>query len=607
MMKKRLFTLAAAAVFSVCCILPRWTASCVIDVLPAEAADSPIFEIVDGTYLAHYNGTEETEITVPDGIETIGSMCFAAHAELQSVTLPESVTEIEMNAFLHCTALTQINIPDSVQKIGTGVFMYCTSLKEVTLPAALDALSDYLFFQCSTLQTVRTGGQIQTLGAWCFYQCNALTELHLGEHVVSIAANAFGDPGLIDDALLEAYTAENGLTLLDDRYLIAYSGSEIQLVIPDGTRLMADGALAEQSFYTVTCPDSLLYIGKAAFQKCGQLFELNLNDGLLSIGENALSGCQYLTALNIPASVTEIGTQENLYLTDIYGTPGTAAEVFANENGIAFHDVAGQQLSGKDMSIIYGTDTWSIHNAGYDFNSEYYLTDAARRQLESAMSVYQEQLDEVWSGECFGLAIGLILVKAGVYTPSQMQTGAETLSQVTSDQAVQSFINYFHFMQFSDELLALSTQSKIEAQMMYTIIQSAKAVPNGGLPFLISMTFSDGGHAVVGYGQEEGTWEFDGITYDGRILIWDPNFPTAPNEDTYIYYDSSTFAYCIPYYKAQVDAGANGVIKRVCNDISVLNAHPYPFEQTSDIKGDVNCDGDVTLADAVLLAIAGSK
>ena len=49
------------------------------------------------------------------------------------------------------------------------------------------------------------------------------------------------------------------------------------------------------------------------------------------------------------------------------------------------------------------------------------------------------------------------------------------------------------------------------------------------MPFLISLSLNIGGHAYVGYGQEDGEWEFEGKTYDGRILVWDPNFPTAPS------------------------------------------------------------------------------
>lgn len=136
------------------------------------------------------------------------------------------------------------------------------------------------------------------------------------------------------------------------------------------------------------------------------------------------------------------------------------------------------------------------------------------------------------------------------------------------------------------------------------MLQIAKEIPNGASPFLLVYTTASGTHGVVGYGQEEGTWIFDGKTYDGRILIWDSNFHTALREDACLYYDSQTFDYCIPYYGVHVTDGASdnvGGIQLVCNDISVLNAYPYPFFVEYE-EGDLNCDGQITVADAILLS-----
>jgi hypothetical protein len=339
------------------------------------------------------------------------------------------------------------------------------------------------------------------------------------------------------------------------------------------------------------------YIGKAAFQSCQTMMDLILNNGLQSIGTNALSDMPYLDSLFVPDSVMEIGTQENCTLNVIYGTPGTAAEEFALENGIAFHDAAELQLSGEPVTINYGTDTWSIQNAGADFNSEYYLTEAARDRLREIMAVYQDKMDAAWDGECFGLSISLILLKAGEFTPEQIQPGAKTVSEITSDQAVQSFLNYYHFTQHTADMKSLATAPKTASQTMYRIIQMGKASKHGGLPFLISFSFADFGHAVVGYGQEDGSWEIGGEIYDGRILIWDPNFPTAPNENAYLYYDSRTLAHCVPCYN--VDSKSASFIKRVTNAVDILNAYPYPFDTRA---GDVNRDGEVRISDAVMLA-----
>ena len=135
------------------------------------------------------------------------------------------------------------------------------------------------------------------------------------------------------------------------------------------------------------------------------------------------------------------------------------------------------------------------------------------------------------------------------------------------------------------------------------MLQIAENIKYGESPFLLTFATKTGSHAVVGYGKESGTWVIDGKVYDGRILVWDSNFPQGLHNDSCIYYDSETFDYCIPYYGVHVADGASdntaGIII-VCNDLAVLNAYPYDFS-ASRVTGDLNGDGRCGIADAVLL------
>ena len=64
--------------------------------------------------------------------------------------------------------------------------------------------------------------------------------------------------------------------------------------------------------------------------------------------------------------------------------------------------------------------------------------------------------------------------------------------------------------------------------------------------------------------------------YDSRILIWDPNYPTSLCEESCLYFDSTTFDYCIPQYSVKYSssntAGNKGGISSFCNDVDVRNA-----------------------------------
>ena len=77
------------------------------------------------------NGTEITELVIPDSVTSIGGYAFYGWTSLTSVTIPDSVISIGGQAFYQCTSLKSVTIPDSVTAIGALVFQNCTSLKEV--------------------------------------------------------------------------------------------------------------------------------------------------------------------------------------------------------------------------------------------------------------------------------------------------------------------------------------------------------------------------------------------------------------------------------------------------------------------------------------------
>ena len=415
------------------------------------------------------------------------------------------------------------------------------------------------------------------------------------ETIQDIAADAFDGC----DLLKASHTADGMFVL--GTVLIKADPKYCVCRIPEGITTAASYSVSKTKAVAIECPDSLRYICENAFSSNSDLSDIVLNDGCRTIEKNALSGCRSLKSLEIPASVSEIGAQENCGLTDIYGTAGTAAEQFAEENGITFH--AGTKLTqdGPDLTLDHTKDGWYFGNSSAVFSSgDYFLTDADRQYLEG-LGIDTAKIDRTWSGSCVGLAITVILAKNGAFSPSQLQAGAKTFSEVEPTDAVRSFINYYHCIQ---DRFAPASGYETESVTIYRMLKTAANVKNGTSPFLLTFATKNGSHGVAGYGLESGAWEFEGKTYDGRVLVWDSNFPKALHDGSCLYYDSETFDYCIPYYGVHVAYGADdntaGIIT-VCNDLSVLNTYPYPFAP-QDKKGDVDCSGAVQIADAVLLA-----
>ena len=71
-----------------------------------------------------------------------------------SVTIPNSVISIGDEAFTVCLGLKEVTIPNSVTSIGSGAFSGCSSLTSITIPNSVTSIARYAISQCSSLTDV---------------------------------------------------------------------------------------------------------------------------------------------------------------------------------------------------------------------------------------------------------------------------------------------------------------------------------------------------------------------------------------------------------------------------------------------------------------------
>ena len=112
-----------------------------------------------------------TEITIPDGVISIGKKAFGGCKLLEKVTIPSSVTYIGSDAFGACSSLTSVTIPDSVTYIGDHAFGVCTSLKSVIIPVNLKKIDYKVFEECSSLSSVTIPKSVKIIEKNAFYGC----------------------------------------------------------------------------------------------------------------------------------------------------------------------------------------------------------------------------------------------------------------------------------------------------------------------------------------------------------------------------------------------------------------------------------------------------
>lgn len=94
---------------------------------------------------------------------------------------------------------------------------------------------------------------------------------------------------------------------------------------------------------TVILKDTVTSINNSTFEGCSGLKNVIFSDSVKNIGKQAFYGCAKLKNVTIPASVNSISEKALGYTSDskiagftIYGTKGTEAERYANNNGFTF-------------------------------------------------------------------------------------------------------------------------------------------------------------------------------------------------------------------------------------------------------------------------------
>lgn len=261
--------------------------------------DKPHFAIQNNTLVKYKS--DQTHVTLPDGITAIGPYAFSWNMTLQSITIPDGVTRIEERAFQQCLNLTEIQIPDTVTFIGEHAFGDCENLTELVLPANLTTIEDHAFALCKKLTHVRIPDHVTTIGDNAFSGCAQLTDIDIPDSVTDIGANAFAYT-----PWLSAQKQNNPLVIIN-HVLVDASDCSGNVDIPDSVTTIGDFAFSQcNGIVSVRIPDSVTRIGFQAFARCRNLLSVHMSDNVASIGDSAFWSCKSLQNITLSSKLTAI-------------------------------------------------------------------------------------------------------------------------------------------------------------------------------------------------------------------------------------------------------------------------------------------------------------
>ena len=216
--------------------------------------------------------TDLTDITLPEGLLSIGDYAFYLCEGLTQLSIPGSVKSIGERAFEQCMNIASLTINEGVEQIGMAAFMNCGGLTSITIPASITSIGESAFDNCQQLGSLTLTQGLTVIGNNMFCDCVSLTSITIPGSVISIGAQAFsGCSGLGN------LTIEKGVKTIGDR---AFSGCN--------------------SLTEITVPDSVTSIGEYAFAFCLKLERLIIGDGIETMGSDAFSNCPELQEVTVP-------------------------------------------------------------------------------------------------------------------------------------------------------------------------------------------------------------------------------------------------------------------------------------------------------------------
>ena len=146
--------------------------------------------VIENGILKKYNGSKK-DVTIPDGVTSIGDHAFWSCKRLTSITIPDGVTSIGEEAFEFCENLTSVHIGDGVTSIGGAAFADCKILTSIDIPDSVTSIGKYAFSGCESLKNIAIPNGVTSIGDKAFEDCWNLRKIDIPKSLSYVGKDVF--------------------------------------------------------------------------------------------------------------------------------------------------------------------------------------------------------------------------------------------------------------------------------------------------------------------------------------------------------------------------------------------------------------------------------
>ncbi len=265
-------------------------------------------------------------ITLPEGLECIGTGAFANNQGITSVVIPDEISRIGERAFSNCTALESVQLPKKLSDISSGTFSGCIALKAVEFPDGLHSVGRDAFRNCSSLTEITLPDTCRRIYDGSFADCISLKKVTILDPDMIFDEDMVKQPVFLsnqDDKYTGVILSGGGSTVQNYAESIGCEFEAIQ--IPPEKQTLPANACGDHLEWKLDADGTLTISGTGKmydylnYERRGshlfyvadtpwsdQVRKVVVEEGVTSIGSGAFYSFQSLQSVSLPESLTEI-------------------------------------------------------------------------------------------------------------------------------------------------------------------------------------------------------------------------------------------------------------------------------------------------------------